>query len=84
MSLVAVKYLALCRVVSDKAILQTQALCQFSSRYIVRLAATLPATEAYKLFENHILKHSVQRPPFSIGVFSLTELKLLVEFVVEG
>lgn len=36
--------------------------------------------EAARAFERLVLRHGVHRPPFSVGVFSFPEVKLVVEF----
>eukprot|EP00930_Biecheleria_cincta_P082222 TRINITY_DN71996_c0_g1_i1.p1 TRINITY_DN71996_c0_g1~~TRINITY_DN71996_c0_g1_i1.p1 ORF type:complete len:303 (-),score=83.15 TRINITY_DN71996_c0_g1_i1:303-1142(-) len=40
----------------------------------------LPASDAFKLFEDLLMKHSVERPPFSVGIFSFDDVKSLVEY----
>lgn len=39
--------------------------------------------EAYAFFETNLLRHSVERPPFSIAVFAHPEVKALVHFMSE-
>ncbi|KAF4687604.1 hypothetical protein FOZ60_003769 [Perkinsus olseni] len=42
----------------------------------------MDVTTAFSLFRRLLLKHSVQRPPFSIRVFTLEEVKKITEFAV--
>lgn len=39
-----------------------------------------PQKEAYDLFRGLVLKHSCQRPPYSIGIFQRHETRLLLEY----
>jgi hypothetical protein len=40
--------------------------------------------EGYAFFEKHLLRHSVERPPFSIAVFSYHDLKKICDYVVNS
>ncbi|KAF4707881.1 hypothetical protein FOZ63_014834 [Perkinsus olseni] len=42
----------------------------------------MDVSTAFSLFRRLLLKHSVQRPPFSIRVFTLEEVKKITEFAV--
>lgn len=37
--------------------------------------------ESFNFFKGWLLKHSVQRPPFSVGVFTFEDVKALTEYV---
>merc|ERR1712224_192002 len=41
----------------------------------------LTMDEAFNFFKGWLLKHSVQRPPFSVGVFTFEDVKAITEFV---
>merc|ERR1719262_1894387 len=41
----------------------------------------LQMDEAFNFFKGWLLKHSVQRPPFSVGVFTFEDVKAITEFV---
>jgi len=41
----------------------------------------LTMNEAFNFFKGWLLKHSVQRPPFSVGVFTFEDVKAITEFV---
>eukprot|EP00441_Pelagodinium_beii_P034954 CAMPEP_0197652478 /NCGR_PEP_ID=MMETSP1338-20131121/34472_1 /TAXON_ID=43686 ORGANISM="Pelagodinium beii, Strain RCC1491" /NCGR_SAMPLE_ID=MMETSP1338 /ASSEMBLY_ACC=CAM_ASM_000754 /LENGTH=266 /DNA_ID=CAMNT_0043227357 /DNA_START=32 /DNA_END=832 /DNA_ORIENTATION=+ len=45
----------------------------------VRLRLT--PEDAFDTFQGWLLKHSVERPPRSVGIFSFDDLKLIVEYV---
>merc|ERR1712224_341367 len=40
--------------------------------------------QAFGLFKTLLLRHSVQRPPYSVGVFTLPQLKAINDFVLNG
>lgn len=40
----------------------------------------LPPSDAFKLFEDLLMKHSVERPPRSVGIFSFDDIKSIVEY----
>eukprot|EP01083_Nonionella_stella_P278898 948541_1 len=44
----------------------------------------LTLKEGFKLFEDLLLKHSVDRPPFSICVFTFPEVNLITEYAISG
>merc|ERR1712118_401759 len=41
----------------------------------------LQMDDAFNSFKGWLLKHSVQRPPFSVGVFTFEDVKAITEFV---
>eukprot|EP00746_Dinoflagellata_sp_MGD_P128310 gnl/MRDRNA2_/MRDRNA2_62699_c0_seq1.p1 gnl/MRDRNA2_/MRDRNA2_62699_c0~~gnl/MRDRNA2_/MRDRNA2_62699_c0_seq1.p1 ORF type:complete len:256 (-),score=57.92 gnl/MRDRNA2_/MRDRNA2_62699_c0_seq1:49-816(-) len=41
----------------------------------------LTMDEAFNFFKGWLLKHSVQRPPFSVGVFTFEDVKAITEYV---
>ena len=41
------------------------------------LAQRLSRENAFKLFKEHCLRHAVQRPPHSLGVFNLVDVKAI-------
>merc|ERR1712118_66010 len=41
----------------------------------------LQMDDAFNFFKGWLLKHSVQRPPFSVGVFTFEDVKAITEFV---
>lgn len=43
-----------------------------------------PLTECFAYFEDLLLKHSVQRPPFSIAVFEAAEVDHISRFVMDS
>lgn len=47
------------------------------------LSGRLKASEAFARFRFHMLLHSVQRPPFSIAVFTLENVKAASDFVLK-
>lgn len=40
--------------------------------------------KSYNLFKAVLLRHSVQRPPYSVGVFTLAEIKAVNDYVING
>lgn len=47
-----------------------------------RSRASFPSvSEGFAVFERLLLQHSVQRPPFSIGVFDFAQLQAITQFV---
>lgn len=44
----------------------------------------LTVKRSFYQFKEWMLQHSVQRPPFSVGVFSLEEMKLIVDWMLES
>lgn len=44
--------------------------------------AFLPPQKSWEYLKSLLLAHSVQRPPHSIGVFTLSELKLITDFAL--
>jgi len=42
--------------------------------------AHLTAERSYDLFKSLLLAHSVQRPPYSVGIFTLNEIKLITVY----
>lgn len=42
--------------------------------------AHLTAESCYELFKSLLLAHSVQRPPYSVGIFTLGEVKLITAY----
>lgn len=41
----------------------------------------LPEEDAFALFKDWLLKHGVERPPWSVGVFCFEEIKKIMEYV---
>lgn len=41
----------------------------------------LTMDETFGVFKSWLLKHSVQRPPFSVGVFTFEDVKVITEYV---
>mmetsp|Transcript_1508 Transcript_1508/g.3812 ORF Transcript_1508/g.3812 Transcript_1508/m.3812 type:complete len:270 (+) Transcript_1508:70-879(+) len=50
----------------------------------VAMAEFLPARKAYEHFRELLLLHSVQRPPFSVGLFTLSDAKAITDFLSAG
>jgi len=50
----------------------------------VAMAQFLPARKAYEHFRELLLMHSVQRPPFSVGLFTLSDAKAITDFLSAG
>jgi len=44
----------------------------------------LAVDKSYALFKSTLLRHSVQRPPYSVGVFTLAEIKCINDYVLNG
>ena len=44
----------------------------------------LPRDKAMVLFKTYLLRHSIQRPPHSLFVFNLNEVKAITEFVQQS
>ncbi|GBF96027.1 hypothetical protein Rsub_08842 [Raphidocelis subcapitata] len=44
----------------------------------------LPVEAAFRFFRDALLRHSVQRPPFSIGVFSAAEVGLVLRWGIDA
>ncbi len=40
----------------------------------------MPVDRAFTLFKDLLLRHSVQRPPASVGLFTLEEFKAVLEW----
>eukprot|EP00823_Brevimastigomonas_motovehiculus_P005025 TRINITY_DN3482_c0_g1_i1.p1 TRINITY_DN3482_c0_g1~~TRINITY_DN3482_c0_g1_i1.p1 ORF type:complete len:349 (+),score=85.53 TRINITY_DN3482_c0_g1_i1:44-1048(+) len=59
-------------------------LIQISHLYCCELYDCVPITfqSAFALFERLLLKHSIDRPPLSIAVFSLSEMKVIMQFAL--
>lgn len=45
--------------------------------------AKLTAERSFSLFKELLLKHSVQRPPYSIGLFSYAEMKRVMDWMLD-
>jgi len=45
------------------------------------VAQRLLVEDAFQLFKDWLLKHGVQRPPKSVGIFSFEEIKKVMEYV---
>ena len=43
----------------------------------------MPVDRSFQLFKELMLQHSVQRPPYSIGLFSLQEFKKVLEWALD-
>eukprot|EP00741_Cyanophora_paradoxa_P005214 tig00000852_g5054.t1 len=39
--------------------------------------------KSFEFFQSLLIRHSVQRPPFSVGLFSLPDVKLITDYVVD-
>ena len=39
--------------------------------------------QGFDIFKDILLKHSIQRPPFSIAVFAVTDLKPITDWFVQ-
>ena len=46
--------------------------------------ALITVEEGYAFFEKHLLRHSVERPPFSIAVFSFHDIKKVCDYLVNS
>eukprot|EP00297_Palpitomonas_bilix_P010508 CAMPEP_0113875220 /NCGR_PEP_ID=MMETSP0780_2-20120614/4815_1 /TAXON_ID=652834 /ORGANISM="Palpitomonas bilix" /LENGTH=254 /DNA_ID=CAMNT_0000861173 /DNA_START=203 /DNA_END=967 /DNA_ORIENTATION=- /assembly_acc=CAM_ASM_000599 len=44
----------------------------------------LPLETAFAHFRDLLLAHSVQRPPFSVGIFDLADVKLIVDYILDN
>ena len=44
----------------------------------------MTSKQAFARFKNTLLEHSIQRPPYSVGVFSLKDVNLVVDFVTDS
>ena len=45
--------------------------------------AFLPPHKSWEYFQSLLASHSVQRPPYSVGIFTLAELKLVTDFALK-
>mmetsp|Transcript_27697 Transcript_27697/g.54098 ORF Transcript_27697/g.54098 Transcript_27697/m.54098 type:complete len:268 (+) Transcript_27697:87-890(+) len=48
------------------------------------MAKFLPARKAFEHFRELLLLHSVQRPPFSVGLFTMGDAKAITDFLSAG
>jgi hypothetical protein len=44
----------------------------------------LTSKQAFAHFKKVLLEHSIQRPPYSVGVFSLKDVQLVVDYVTDS
>ena len=44
--------------------------------------AFLPPHKSWDYLKSLLLAHSVQRPPYSVGIFTLAEVQLITEFAL--
>lgn len=49
--------------------------------YEASISQQLPKEVSFDLFRSLVLKHSCQRPPYAIGVFTSAECRMLMEYV---
>jgi len=47
------------------------------------LEKQLSPQQGYQMLRQHLQDHSIQRPPFSIAIFSAQEVQLILEFALE-
>lgn len=52
--------------------------------YVRTADGLLAVDKSYALFKSTLLRHSVQRPPYSVGVFTLAEIKSINDYVLNG
>eukprot|EP00164_Ancoracysta_twista_P002556 GFYU01003404.1.p1 GENE.GFYU01003404.1~~GFYU01003404.1.p1 ORF type:complete len:261 (-),score=84.73 GFYU01003404.1:659-1441(-) len=51
--------------------------------HIQSISELWPMETSFENFKSVLLTHSVHRPPFSVGVFSLQDVKLITDYVVD-
>mmetsp|Transcript_10155 Transcript_10155/g.10030 ORF Transcript_10155/g.10030 Transcript_10155/m.10030 type:complete len:129 (+) Transcript_10155:294-680(+) len=48
------------------------------------MAEWIPRDKAMVLFKNYLLRHSIQRPPHSLFVFNLNQVKAITDYVQQS
>ena len=54
------------------------------STFKTSMDGLIAVDKSYAVFKTILLRHSVQRPPYSVGIFTLPELKAINDFVLNG